>query len=243
LGEKRIVALFDTHVPHHIELDPVWEFVQDFKPHTVVLGGDIHDWGSVSEWIADQSRVLDGGTIGDNYEQLERIVLAPIAKVAKTAKIVYLVGNHEDWLRQAAITNRAFRGLIELEKHLPREVQIVSINESYHVNNNLCYLHGLYTTKYHAYQTVHAVHKSVFYGHTHDIQRYTDVSPVDVSKFYTGSSCGCLCKLNPHYLKNKPNRWVNGFHYAYVDAETELFFDTQVTIVENKFRALGRRYK
>jgi len=44
-------------------------------------------------------------------------------------------------------------------------------------------------------------------------------------------------------MKNKPNRWVNGFNYAYVEKKTGLFWDTQVTIVEGKFWANGRKYK
>ncbi len=242
MSEKRIVALFDMHVPYHINLDPVWEFIQDFKPHEVILGGDVHDWTAVSEWIADQSRALVGGTISGNYDALRRVVLEPLSKAAPKARQIYLVGNHEDWLRQAIERNPSGQGYWELEKNLPRSVQIIPVNQAYHVNENLCYLHGLYTSKYHAFQTVHAVHKTVLYGHTHDIQRYTDISPVDVTKFYTGASCGCLCSLNPHYMKNKPNRWVNGFNYAYVDTVTQEFNETQVYIVHNKFFALGRRY-
>jgi predicted phosphodiesterase len=240
--EKRIVALFDLHVPYQIELGPVWEFIGDFKPHNVILGGDAHDFTSVSEWISDQSRALVGGTIIQNFVELNKLVFLPLHSCAPKAKIIYLIGNHEDWLRQAIERNPNGKGFWELKRNLPNSLQIVPVNEAYHVNQNLCYLHGLYTTKYHAFQTVHAVHKTVLYGHTHDIQRYTDISPVDVSKFYTGASCGCLCTLNPHYMKNKPNRWVNGFNYCYLDDKTEEFNETQVYIVRNKFFALGRRY-
>jgi predicted phosphodiesterase len=243
VSEERILALFDTHVPFNIQLTPVWEFAQDFKPTLVILGGDMHDWGAVSMWVADQSRVLDGGTIAQNYEELQQTVLAPVRRACPKAKQVYLTGNHEDWLRKAVEANASFRGLVELSMHLPEYVDIIPMNQAYHVNRNLCYLHGLYTTKYHAFQTVHAVHKTVLYGHTHDVQRYTDISPVDVDQFYTGASCGCLCTLNPSYMKNKPNRWVNGFNYAYVDTQTLKFSETQVYIIRNKFWANGRRYK
>jgi len=240
---KKILALFDTHIPFNINLDPVFEFAQDFKPDTVILGGDMHDWTAVSLWIADQSRALDGGTIMENYEQLHQRLLKPLSKAVPKAKQIYIVGNHEDWLRKASQINPNGRGYWELEKNLPAGIQIVPQNQAYHINERLCYLHGLYTTKYHAFQTVHAVHKTVLYGHSHDIQRYTDISPVDVEQFFTGASCGCLCTLNPSYMKNKPNRWVNGFNYAYVDDKTEEFSETQVYVVHNKFWALGRRYK
>jgi predicted phosphodiesterase len=239
---EKIVFLTDIHAPHNIELGPIFEFIQDFKPNKIVLGGDIHDFTSVCQWIADQSRTLVGGTILQNHDELKRVVLEPLHKAAPKAEITYITGNHEDWLRQAVSIKPEFAGLVELERHLPKQIRLLQLNQAYHVNKHLCFLHGLYTTKYHAFQTVHAVHKSVFYGHTHDIQRYTDISPVDVSQFYTGASCGCLCTLNPSYMKNKPNRWVNGFLFLYVDTKTDEFFENQVYIVHNKFVAEGRLY-
>ena len=243
MSDRKIVALFDTHIPFNIPLDPIFEFIQDFKPTEIVLGGDCHDWTAVSAWIADQSRALDGGTVKQNYSELGDTLLRPLSKAAPRAKKMLLEGNHENWLRKASQINPNGRGYWELENNLPKDIQIISMNQAYHVNEHLCYLHGLYTTKYHAFQTVHAVHKTVLYGHTHDVQRYTDISPVDVEQFYTGASCGCLCTMNPSYMKNKPNRWVNGFNYAYVDEKTKEFSETQVYIIRNKFWALGRRYK
>jgi hypothetical protein len=186
---------------------------------------------------------LDGGTIIQNYRQIEEVILAPLRKAAPKAEVILLTGNHEDWLFKATLINPNGRGYWELERNLPKYVKIIPVNQAYHVNKHLCFLHGLYTHKYHAFHTVHAVHKSVFYGHTHDIQRYTDISPVDVSQYYTGASCGCLCKMNPAYMKNRPNRWVNGFSFFYVDTATETFADTQVYIVNGQFWALGKKYK
>jgi predicted phosphodiesterase len=240
---KKILALFDTHIPFNIELDPVFEFAHDFKPDIVVLGGDMHDWTAVCQWIADQSRALDGGTVEENYDELRKFLLNPLSWAVPRAKLIYIVGNHEDWLRKASEINPNGRGYWELENNLPKNIQIVPQNQAYHINEHLCYLHGLYTTKYHAFQTVHAVHKTVLYGHTHDVQRYTDISPVDVGQFFTGASCGCLCTLNPSYMKNKPNRWVNGFNYCYVDTQTKAFSETQVYIINGRFRANGRLYK
>lgn len=242
-SEERIVALFDTHVPFNIPLDPVFSFIQDFKPTKVILGGDIHDWTAVCMWIADQSRALDGGTIMENYAKMQEVVLKPLRQaIPKETSIIFLTGNHEDWLSKATLMNPNGLGYWELEKNLPKDIKILPVNQAYHVNKNLCYMHGLYTIKYHAYHTVHACHKSVLYGHVHDIQRYTDISPVDVSQFFTGASCGCLCTLNPSYMKNRPNRWVNGFNYCYVDTKTEEFSESQVYIIRNRFWANGRRY-
>lgn len=239
---SRILALFDTHIPYHIPLDPIFNFIEDWKPTKIILGGDMHDWSSVSQWLGDQSRALDGGTVAQNYAELKTILLYPLRKVAPHAEVVYLTGNHEYWLEQAAGINPNGRGYWEMKENVGFYwIHIIPINVPYIVSENLVYIHGLYLNKYHSEKTVNAYHTSVFYGHTHDMQSHTIVSPINSRHFYKGQSCGCLCSLNPGYMKNRPNKWVNGFNFVYT--EGKFFWDTQVTIVDNKFYANGRLYK
>jgi len=242
MAEKRIVALFDCHVPFNIPLGLVFEFIQDFKPTEIILGGDAHDWTAVSQWIADQSRALDGGTIMDNYRALGETVLTPLRKAGGRTKIVYLTGNHEAWLNQAAILNPNGRGYWELENNLPKDIQIVPLNKVYSIGPNLVATHGVYTNMYHAKKTVEAFHTSVIYGHVHTFQSHTLVSPIDSEKYYIGQSIGCLSTLNPSFMKNRPNAWMNGFCYIYLNGDGS-FHHVPVIIVNGKFYANGRKYK
>lgn len=243
--EERIVSLFDIHVPFNIPLNNVFEFIHDFKPHKVILGGDIHDWTAASQWIADQSQQLDGDTIFKSYEQLHDVVLNPLLNaIPKFSSMIYLTGNHEYWLAQAAGINRNGRGYWELDRNISLtkyRMKIIPLNVPYRVTQHLYYMHGVYTVKYHAEKTAMVYQKNILYGHVHDQQTYTLVSPID-SQPTKAMSCGCLCNRNPRWLKNKPNRWVHGFNYAYVDTKTGLFNDFQVNIIEGKFWANGRRY-
>lgn len=205
----------------------------------------MHDWTSASQWIADQSRALDGGTILQNYEALKNTVINPIYRATpKDSTKIYLTGNHEDWLTRAAILNPNGRGFWELEKNLDYlNMTILPINIPFEASSNLLYIHGIYTNEYHSRKTVAAYHNSVLYGHTHDRQEHTEVSPIDSQKLYKAASCGCLCHMNPHYLHNKPNKWVNGFSFAYLDKKTGSFNDYFAYIIKGKFWANGRRYK
>src|SRR5271169_5181684 len=101
MSESRILFLPDLHIPYNINLDSVCEFAQDFKPTTIIFGGDTHDFTSVCHWIADQSRALVGGTVMQNYKELISVGITPFFKAAPKAKFIYLTGNHEDWIRQA----------------------------------------------------------------------------------------------------------------------------------------------
>lgn len=237
---EKVVALFDPHIPFQVRLEPVMEFIQDFKPTKVILGGDCHDWTAVSMWVKDQSRHLDGGIIQENYEELKEKLLRPVKLAAPRAEIVYLKGNHEEWIEKALQANPNGRGYWELEKNISG-VTWVDVNKPHAVNENLVYIHGLYTNEFHAKKTVNAYHTSVIYGHVHTMQSYMMVSPVDSSKFYKAQAVGCLCALNPEYMKNRPNAWVNGFNFAYVEEET--FEDYTVIMVKNKFWANGRKYR
>ena len=116
-------------------------------------------------------------------------------------------------------------------------------NVPFKAGPNLVYIHGTYTNEFHAKKTVLAYHSSVIYGHLHTIQTHMLVSPIDSDKFYKASCVGCLCHLNPHYNRNRPNAWVNGFSYAYVDKKTGTFNDFTPIIVKGNFWAEGRRYR
>jgi len=242
---QKVVALFDTHIPYHVPLDPVFEFIHDFKPDKVILGGDLHDWGSVSTWLADQSRILDGGMIKQNYEELRNVLFNPLQVAAGHAEKIFLTGNHEYRLIQAASINPNGRGFWELENNIDFKsynMKLIPVNLPYRLNSNLIFIHGIFTNLYHARKTVESYHISVLYGHCHTFQSFTMVSPIDNEQFFTGQAIGCLCHLNPTFMKNRPNAWVNGFAYGYT-GDRDSFQYIPAVVVRNQFWAEGRKYK
>lgn len=240
----KIVGLADIHIPYNINLKPIFRFIFDFKPDVIVLMGDIHDWTPAATWIANQGLSLKIETIRECYEQLHEVVLIPLKQVAPKAQIKYLCGNHEDWLTQAMALNKNGIGYWGLHENIKiKNIEILPPNVPYRPCSNLVYIHGTYVNEYHAKKTVLAYHTSVLYGHTHDVQSHTVVSPVDVKHFYKGASIGCLCNLNPHYMKNRPNKWVHGFNFCYIDEKTDFFNDVQVYIINGGFWANGKYYK
>lgn len=241
---ERIVALFDTHIPHHIQLEPIFEFIGDFKPTILLYGGDMHDFGAVCEWVADQSRHLQDGILDRNFWELGKYLLVPGRHAAPKAKRIYLTGNHEYWLNGAIMRVPNGKGFWELGKNIEEfdaRLQILPLNEPFKASEYLYYIHGHYINKYHASRTLSVYHKNIFYGHTHDIQVHTAVSPLDHQPS-KAASCGCLCNRNPQYKRNMPNDWVHGFHYAYLE-DNGLFWAYQVYIIQGRFYANGRMYR
>ncbi len=51
---RRIVALYDTHIPDNIPLDGVIKFIKDFNPTHLILGGDFLHLESVRQLAKDR---------------------------------------------------------------------------------------------------------------------------------------------------------------------------------------------
>ena len=49
--------------------------------------------------------------------------------------------------------------------------------------------------------------------------------------------------MNPHYLKNRPKRWVQGFATVDVDTVNGDFFPDFIKIVKGRFSRNGILYK
>jgi hypothetical protein len=98
---------------------------------------------------------------------------------------------------------------------------------------------------YHARKHGELCQRNVIYGHTHAKQLHSGYHPVDKALPYIAESIGCLCSLNPPYMKNRPNQWANSFKYCEVETDGTFSGDT-VTLINGNFRIIGltsRRYE
>lgn len=202
----------DTHVPQqdHKAVDTALSLLQWYKPDVTVILGDFMDCAPVSHWLKDKRQTLEGQRLAKDAEKAN-ILLDDIQKLTK--KIIFLEGNHEDWIRQAINSNPQLEGLIDLEVLLKFKARpkIIQVEEYGGVANlgKLWFTHGMYVTQNHARAHVEAFGRSIVYGHTHDVQLYTKVSPIDIDDKHMGLSLGCLADKNPEYNKNRPNKWVH----------------------------------
>src|SRR3990172_295668 len=241
---ERVLALPDIHYPLHDEraLSAVEAFIPDFNPTIVVYPGDQLQMDCVSHWLEDKRRRLEGQRLLKDYEGFNRVLDRHMA-LAPNAKYVFIFGNHEDWCEQYIDLHPEMEGMLEVEHALrlrERGIAVVPFGQAYQVGH-LWYIHGVYTNEHHAKATALAYRRNVRYGHTHDVQHFTITSPVDVEDRISAASIGCLCNVNPHYLRMRPNRWQLGFNVAYVRPEGT-FNDYTVAIIQGKFTFEGQTY-
>lgn len=233
------VIVADTHAPFENKraIDAVCEYILEYKPNRIIHLGDVGDYQSVSYWLKNKRLSLEGLNIQDDIDSATD-VLKKIGSCASNAEKIVLFGNHENWVYQYIDEHPELRKTINIPLSYKSVGWITKpFNDLYKIWK-LYLTHGLFVGLYHAARTVQALSASCMYGHTHDDQKHT-VSFLDGEK--SGMSIGCLCNMNPEYLKNRPKRWVNGF--ATVDVlQSGDFFPDFIKIIRNKFSRMGKIY-
>lgn len=250
--ERRLVSLFDVHVPDNIDLKPVLNFIKDFKPHIITIPGDFLDLDMLSKWsqrrleyfLEDEPREKYDYMIDKGNEILDKIDKT-MAK--DNAEKDYIIGNHEDrltkLLQQFADKKRTILDAYDYVRDLrlkERGYNVHSFNQ-YVKKGRIYLMHGNIMSKYHAEKMGNIWGKNVRYGHTHDIQSFSIVSPIDHHE-RIAQSCGCLCKMNPTYMRSRSHKWQNALYTAHINPSGS-FTEHLSKIVSGKFfRAEGKTY-
>jgi predicted phosphodiesterase len=220
LIEKTFV-FSDIHYPDHDikALDVAEQVLKDWKPNRIVYIGDAYDATPVSHWLKDKKRKLENKRLLKDYEGVQKMLNRHAQLAGKQLKeVVYMLGNHEDWIREYIDCNPEVEGLIEIENHLKSPGKGIKFKMIPYIGRDrifkvgkLYLIHGEYTNQYHASKTVNVYDRNIMYGHVHSVQEAGKVSPVDVEDRHMAVSIGSLCNKNPDYGEGKPNAWVHAF--------------------------------
>lgn len=255
---KRIVALFDQHYPHTIPafwnhktpkvLSPVFKFIRDFDPHIIVHGGDQLDLGCVSHWNRGKPKLIEGKRLADDYKGYN-LLLDTLEKQTKSLEThTMLQGNHDYWIDMLVEEfPQAMEGMIEVQKNLnlaSRGIKWVENGRTWNAGK-LYFHHGDwkkgYLPEYHAKAIGMTFGKNMLYGHTHTEQAWTKVSPIDEHAIQT-QCVGTLSNLNPAWMRNSPNAWVNSFWVGHILSNGNYYGHT-VKIIGGEFMYDGQLYK
>lgn len=240
------IAVFDLHAPEHVK--PLWKNIlklcADAKPDVFIFGGDNMDMQELSHWIHGRGdmRTLEGKRIKQEYQNFQRDILDPLEKVLKkSCEKHYMFGNHEDWAELAINQNPQGEGYWEVQNNLDlSKWKVYKYGEIVKVGK-MHFIHGTYTNDSHAKKHVTTYERNIFYGHLHDFQTYTKITPVDNDP-HMGMSIPCACHLNPDYMRNKPNRWLNGFLIFEIN-DDGTFQAHPIISTDGSFSYAGKNYK
>ena len=242
---NKVLCLPDIHFPFHDKkaMNAVESFMPDFNPDTLIYLGDQIDLKLVMDlWQGNIGEVREQSII-EEYKGFDEMMMRHI-KLCKKPEVVFLEGNHEERARKLVQQQPLHRkSNIELERYFKfkeRGIQFVPFNKVHKIGK-VHFMHGIYWNQYHAKKHVDAYKRSVIYGHVHDRQVYTDISPFDVDDVHVAQSIGTLSNLNPEYKKNQPSRWVHGFAVVYIQ-DNGNFNDYFIKITKGKFIFGGKEY-
>ena len=233
-------------VPFHDE--KAWtcmiKFAQDFKPDIWIHGGDMLDVGCLSHHNKGKPGQTEGLRLLADATEGRKLFIDPVEQICKGDKI-YITGNHSAWLGKFTDEFPALEGIIDL-KHLLKlkdRWKIVPQGGVYSLGK-LTFMHGdtISGGEHVAKNAVTNYERSVRFGHFHTYQVFTKTSPIDYKNAKTGISVPCFCVKQPGYGKSKPNKWVQGFDYGYVQPDGT-YNDYVVTILDGKATINGKAYK
>lgn len=214
---KKIAFCFDAHLTSKQKPDKSYllfkRYIKDFRPDELVIGGDFLDCEPLSHWIINKKRKVEGQRILADYEMANK-ELDYYEKYCKA--IIYLEGNHEQWVEQYLDDHPEVEGILEVKKNLrldERKIKYLPYNKLYKMGK-LYGTHGTYTSKYHANKHLTSFGCNLVYGHKHQPQ--SDMLNMKMTEPYKAWAIGCLCGHEPNYMNNKPANWMNGFAIAYV---------------------------
>lgn len=244
---KTALILPDIHHPKHSKkcLKAIWQWLRDYgkKLDYLILLGDQMEFETVSFWLKNKKRILEGKRIIREYRQFDSEILCRLDKaVSNKCRKIYFIGNHEVRIDSAIDEDPNLEGYLEIENNLhlkKRKWKVIRFNHFYKLGK-LSLMHGMFWNKYHAAKSVEECGRSVLYGHSHDIQEFTKNSLTN--EVHKGKSIGCLCDTNPDWKKGRPNRWVNAFSVVYVYGNG-FFNEYTVNIINGKFVWAGKLYE
>jgi len=198
----KIVLLPDIHHPYHNKeaIRAVFQFIEWFKPNTVVILGDGLEMDAVNHWQKDKGnrKFMENKNLLQEYSNFDKDILTPLDKLCEPAdkrrrkpRKIFMEGNHEHWVNEVFKKSPEFQGMLEIKRALDLETRrwewipfLVTDDNGVHrgiINfGKLLVFHGQYMNKYHAAKTADTYSRSCAYCHTHDIQSYTKIFADDL---------------------------------------------------------------
>jgi hypothetical protein len=216
LGDyRRTLSISDAHVPFHCPyaMELVVKIVGVWQPHRIIENGDMGDFYDVSDFDRNPDRLRDGG-LQQQFDQMIEFNAELRRAAPDDTEIDFLPGNHDDRLRRHLWRHPQLFGLRALE--LPKLLELDKYRINYYpdeiplARGRLIVKHGSIVRKGGGATALAELQAEFFdvstlTGHTH---RLGSTMVRKRSGLVGGWENGCLCSLNPEWIK-RPN-WQQG---------------------------------
>lgn len=216
---KTIIVQSDHHIPHQDDksINACLQLMDDVKPDEFVLLGDFLDYGCISHWNLGRNKTLEMQRLKSDYIK-GNVLLDEYDKRLPAGCIKHFFeGNHEVWIKDLIDKTPQLEGLVEPESQLKlieRGYVIYPYNDIIPFGK-LNLTHGIYACANTVKKHLDELKVNIMFGHTHTMAVMMSSSPArDIA--FSGYNVGCLCNMQPDYMRNRPHGWTHGFAIIYL---------------------------
>lgn len=242
------LCIGDIHFPQYDKktLGAILSFLKQNKVDGLLLGGDSLDLETISHHTKGQPGLRRKGGLKSDLDGFATEVLSPLLKaIPKTAKKVWLDGNHERFLQDLFDEQPELEGMLSLHKHLKlkeRGFTVIEQGGCYEIGE-LVVLHGdtIGSSGTIARKAVETFGQNVLMFHTHQLQAYTKTSPISKTRKMCGWTSPIVGSVSPRYLHKRNNSWINGMNLV-LKRPNGTFNLLQLVITEGEFSYGGKTY-
>lgn len=241
---ETVVFVSDWHVPYHDEqmMHAAISLVQDLQPDRVVFNGDLSDFFQLSRFNTGLEQ-LD--TLQDDIDQTN-VFRGRFRKAVPNAILDETEGNHDERIRTYVQTKA--RALTTLRALEPANLFAWGANEITPHGGNGFLLRPQFLVKHGtivrgeagatAKAELAAAGISGVSGHTHRLASYEKTGYVQ-REWWEG---GCLCRLDPDYVKGSVPNWKSGCLVGLFSRKTDSFIIEPVQRLGDSLVFGGRIY-
>jgi len=215
--KETYLVLADFHWKHvnKNSLSLAHQIAKDLKPDVLVSLGDSADYEGISKFTLKE--------YGDGVNECEKELKAfkigwkELLVSAGHPKEIILLGNHDGQRVEKMLAKlkakkktREYNDVkraLDFREHFPN-AKVIDYNKFYK-KNDLLLTHGEFHNANHTKTHAQRYCFNMLYGHIHSFSVYT-MALKAIGKVITATSMPCMCNLNPEYLGNRSNSWVNG---------------------------------
>lgn len=243
------IDLGDIHSPEYDRR--TWHAILSYlkvnKVDGVILSGDQLDLACISHWNKNNHLVKLKGGLKRDLDNFDRDILTPLESLLPKCQKVWIDGNHERFITDRVQEDPELFGMLDHVRYLQlkeRGWKIIPLGGSFKLGK-LNVIHGetISGAANAARKAVEIYSSNVLLHHFHSPSSYSKTSPVNHKHKFMAWVAPIIGKVNPIWIKNRANSWINGFTIIEVRRPSGLFNLYPVVILDGVFSYGGKVYR